>query len=259
MPATGDTWGFSWSPDGRIVYASDQTGYPEIWTMNADGSDARALTNDRIFKSVPDVSPNGRYIVYMSSSNGGQIERMNADGSGSTVLTKTVGADNPSVSPDGRWVVYSGFVDGILRVLRVPIDGGEEKIIVDQPATEPRYSNDGKWIACFVLREKTIQWDRLAIVPSDGGAPVKTFDLPGTVNSTRGPVWTPDDKGITVVIAPGEKQNLWLQPVDGSTGYAMTNFENPGIARRGYSRDGKHIAIVRAEGISNAVMITNYR
>ena len=143
--------------------------------------------------------------------------------------------------------------------MRVSINGGNEKILADYPSNEPRYSNDGKWIACLVLVENSLQWNRLAIIPAEGGTPVKTFDLPKTINTGRGPVWTPDDKGITLVNAPGEKQNLWLQPIDGSPGRAMTDFENPGIARRDYSRDGKRIAIVRAEGISNAIMITDFR
>jgi Tol biopolymer transport system component len=259
MPSTGDTWGVSWTPDGRIVYVSDQTGYTEVWMMNADGTDARAVTNDRTFKLCPYASPDGRHIVYTSSKNGGQIERINIDGSGVTVLTKTVAADNAHISPDGRWVIYSAIVDGVSRVLRVPLEGGDEQPLVDYPAREPRYSNDGKWFACFLLVEKRLQWNRLAIVPAEGGAPVKTFDVPGQVNETRGPVWTPDDKGINVVIAPGEKQNLWLQPVDGGPGRAMTDLPSPGIARRDYSRDGKRIAIVRAEGISNAIMISNFR
>jgi Tol biopolymer transport system component len=259
MPATGDTWGLSWMPDGRIVYASDQTGYPEIWIMNSDGSDARSLTNDRIFKSVPYPSPDARFIVYTSSNNSGQIERINNDGSGMSVLSKTVGADNPQISGDGQWVIYSAYANGIPHILRVSINGGDEKKLMEYPANEPRYSNDGKWLACFLLVEKTLQFNRLAIVPADGGEPVKTFDIPSTINTGRGPVWTPDDKGITLINALGEKQNLWLQPTDGSPGRAITDFQSPGIARREYSRDGKRIAIVRAEGISNAIMITGFR
>ncbi len=67
MSATADTWGLGWTPDGRIVFASDQTGEPEIWIMDADGSNARALTSDRALKSVPVMSSDGRYIVYSTA------------------------------------------------------------------------------------------------------------------------------------------------------------------------------------------------
>ena len=88
---------------------------------------------------------------------------------------------------------------------------------------------------------------------------IKIFEAPPNTSIGRGPIWTPDDRGITLVLAQGERQNLWLQPVDGGQGKAMTNFDVPGVARRDYSRDGKRIALVRAEGIGNAIMITSFR
>lgn len=259
MPSTGDTWGLSWTPDGRIVYVSDQSGDPEVWIMDADGANARQLTNDRLFKAVPYASADGRYIVYMSSQNNGQIVRVNTDGSNPLALTRAIGADNPHVSPDGKWVVYSAYLGGPMKVMRVSIDGGEEQILTDYFTMEPRYSSDGSRIACFLMDEKTLQWDILAIVPAEGGKPIQNFRVPIGTNANRGPVWTPDEKGITVVVSSGEKWNLWLQPVDGSPGKPMTDFDVPGIARRAYSHDGKRIAIVRAEGFGNAIMITGFR
>jgi TolB protein len=259
MPSTGDTWGFSWTPDNRIVYVSDQTGDAEVWMMDADGRNGKPLTSDRVFKAVPVVSPDGRYIVYTSSAAGGQIVRVGIDGANPTVLTNLPGADNPDISLDSRWVIFSAFIDGVSKILRVSIDGGEAQALTLYRAIEPRYSRDGTRISCFLPNEKTQNWTRLAIIPAEGGDPIKIFDVPPITNIGRGPIWTPDDKGITMIVAPGEKQNLWLQPVDGSQGKAMTNFDVPGISRREYSRDGKRIAIVRAEGVGNAIMITGFR
>jgi len=259
MPSTGDTWGLSWTPDNRIVYVSDQTGDTEVWIMDADGRNGKPLTSDRVFKAVPVVSPDGRFIVYTSSAAGGQIVRIGIDGANPTVLNNLPGADNPDISLDSRWVIFSAFIDGVSRVLRVSIDGGEAQPLTLYRAIEPRYSRDGTRISCFLPNEKTQSWTRLAIIPAEGGDPIKMFDAPPNTNIGRGPIWTPEDKGITMIVAPGEKQNLWLQPVDGSPGKAMTDFDVPGIARRDYSRDGKRIAIVRAEGVGNAIMITGFR
>jgi hypothetical protein len=131
--------------------------------------------------------------------------------------------------------------------------------LTDYSAAEPRYSRDGKMFVCFLQDEKTNQFESLAIVSSEGGPPLKVLPVPPNTHVSRGPVWTPDDKGIVLIISPGERQNLWLQPVDGGPGRAITNFDVPGAARREYSRDGKRIAIVRGEGFGNAIMITNYR
>jgi TolB protein len=259
MPNSGDTWGLSWTPDNRIVYASDQSGDVEIWIMDADGANGRPLTSDRVFKATPVASPDGKYVVYTSSNGGGQIVRIDINGGNPTVLSEMSGADNPDISLDSQWVIFSAWQNGVSKVFRVSINGGDPHALTNGRGTEPRYSRDGTRIACFIPNETTQNWTRLAIIPAEGGEPLKVFDAPPNTNVTRGPIWSPDDKGISVIISPGEQQNLWLQPVDDGPGKQMTNFDTPGIARREYSRDGKRIAIVRAQGNGNAIMLTDYR
>lgn len=259
MPDSGDTWGIGWTPDNRIVYISDQTGDPEVWIMDADGTNAKPITHDRIAKTAPVVSPDGRYILYSGNPSQGEIIRINIDGSGRTVLANDAGSDNPDVSRDSNWVIYSAWVNGRSSVLRVPIEGGEPQVLTEGHAIEPRYSQDGTKIAYFVLNPETLDWSQLAVIPAEGGAPVKVFHIPANTNIGRGPVWTPDDTGILLVTVSGERQELWRQPVDGSPGELITDVGLPGIERREYSRDGKRIALVRAQRIGNAIMITDFR
>ena len=259
MPDTGDTWGLSWTPDGRIVYVSDQTGDAEVWIMDADGTNAKSLTNDRVFKKIPVVSPDGRYIVYAAASGMGQLVRIGIDGGNPIVFDRSVSADNPDISADSKWIIYSAWIDGRQRIVRVPIERGEMQTLTNYSAAWPRYSHDGRRFACFIQNEKTNQFDKLAIIPAEGGEPLVSFSIPPNTNVGRGPVWTPDDKGITLIVSPGELQNLWVQPVDGGDAKQLTSFGLPGVARRDYSRDGKRIANVRAEGIGNAIMLTDYR
>ena len=103
------------------------------------------------------------------------------------------------------------------------------------------------------------QWNKLGIVNADGGQPIKVFDVTPEVNLGSGPEWTPDGKGITYIVRRGETESLWLQPIDGSPPRQLTKFDQPYINRRVYSRDGKQIAIVRAESLSNAIMLTGFR
>jgi len=227
--------------------------------MNADGSNAKQLTSDGVFKNLPTVSPDGRYIGYSSAERGGQLVRIDINGVNPLRLTSGVGGDNPDFSTDSKWVLYSSWVDGKVAVLRVSVDGGEPQKLTDYLATEPKYSADGKYFACFIPVEGTQNFTRLAIVPAEGGTPLKTFDLPNSLNVGRGPVWTPDGKGITYLDSRGEKTNMWVQPIDGGKPKQLTDFLQPVIARREYSRDGKQIAIVRGEGTSNAVLITGFR
>src|SRR5262249_56484687 len=82
-----------WSPDGRkIAFTSNREGNPEIYVMNADGSDPVRLTfSNGASSNSAHWSPNGNRIVFSSNRDfypaipnpegpGSEIYVMNADG-----------------------------------------------------------------------------------------------------------------------------------------------------------------------------------
>jgi Tol biopolymer transport system component len=99
-----------WSPSGTkiaFIHADtlDADGNPvneQVWVMNADGSNAHALTSDSPYKDqVPDWSPDGSKIAYHSGGfDMGGIWVMNADGSGQHQLTGCAQTD-PAPCADG--------------------------------------------------------------------------------------------------------------------------------------------------------------
>ena len=61
-----DMWP-AWSPDGRrIVFTSTRDGDPEVYVMNADGSEPRRLTTTPGRDAHPSWSPDGRTIAFQS-------------------------------------------------------------------------------------------------------------------------------------------------------------------------------------------------
>jgi 3-deoxy-D-manno-octulosonate 8-phosphate phosphatase (KDO 8-P phosphatase) len=86
----------NWAPDGnKIAFISTRggSGAPNIFVMNADGSDVTALTEGS-FNTSPQWSPDGRLIAFISLRDGNpEIYVMNADGSNQTRLTNNPGSD----------------------------------------------------------------------------------------------------------------------------------------------------------------------
>ena len=256
IPGRGDTFGLDWTPDGRIVYVSDQSGASEVWIMKADGTEQKQLTNDRLLKIEPSVSPDGRSVVYTSTVEGFQIYAVPIGGGDpERIDTGQVGPDNPKFSSDGKFIAFSAWTGGKQSIYRIPAPKGNSERLTNFPSTEPAYSPDGSMIACFSILEGEKFWI-LAILPAEGGSPVKTFQIPTSTATSRGPAWTPDGKQITYIVSNGEKSDLWAQPVEGGDPVRISDFTRPWIARRSYSQDGKRIAITRGEAFRDAVMLT---
>lgn len=245
------TFGFSWTPDGRIVYVSDQSGDREIWIMDQDGQNARQLTNDRKYKSEPSVSPDGRLIVFWGP--GESLLQIGIDGANLTDLQE-LGA-SPSFSPDGKWIIYYKWVVPTgFSIFRMPTGGGTPERLTDYVARYPKYSPDGRYFVCQLSDQKARSWDRIAIVPADGGSPEKVLELPPNAGGVSR--WTPDGKGVTYY-----NDGLWVMPVDGGPPKKLEvpKYRSTGLSGFEFSQDGKQIAIVLGETTSNAVLLTDLR
>ncbi len=104
-----------YSPDGNtIAFISDQEGQNNLWLMDADGSNQRAVfTDPNVRASIPSWTPDGQYIVVRRSyvgagSSQGQngLWMYHVDGGDGVALVTDGGATWPSVSPDGRYVYF---------------------------------------------------------------------------------------------------------------------------------------------------------
>jgi Tol biopolymer transport system component len=91
----------------RIAFSIEQDGKTALYVMNADGTDAREVTESLQLEGSPAWAPDGQSITTAANVNGTpQLFTVSLDGA-----TKSLVADyatDPAWAPDGEMVVYSG-------------------------------------------------------------------------------------------------------------------------------------------------------
>jgi Tol biopolymer transport system component/DNA-binding winged helix-turn-helix (wHTH) protein len=251
-------YGVSWTPDGKIVYASVASGNWDIWIMNADGTGQRQLTVDARSNYGPSVAADGRHIVFISNRAGGpfNVWRMDIDGKNQRQLTFGKGENFAHISPDGKWVVYATISYAERNLIwKVPFDGGEPVALTDKPSSWPFVSPDGKWVACTYTAEQNGP-TKIAIVPFGGGPPAKLFDIETSFRANT--VWLPDGRGVAFIDNRSGTPNIWLQPINGGKPTQLTDFKSNGVVSFDWSRDNRLVATRSVENTS-IVLIRDFK
>lgn len=212
--------GLTTSEAQRVVYTVGENDQIRLWSMNPDGSNRKPLTEN--YGVLPSASRDGRLIAYVSKEQGAHhIWLVDTDGKNNRRLTNGTGERHPSITPDGKWVVYVSFGEHRGTLWKVATDGGEpiqltHTGIIVRPAVSP----DGSKIACIYRADETDKW-KVAVLPSDGGEPLKFFAFPYPFNQIIR--WTPDSRALMYMDKQSGITNIWQQALDGSAPIQLTN------------------------------------
>ena len=253
--------GVAWMPDGRIVYSVNGPGNHNIWIMDAKGNEAKQLTFDQNADVGPVVSGDGRDIVFTSYRTGeAHIWRMNSDGTDQRQLTFGREEDFPRISSDGKWIAYHSEEAGRNSIWKISVEGGQPVSLSAEDTKQPAISPDGKLIACFFRgRSDNTPW-QIAILPFQGGAPLKVMDVPPSASQeVQGMQWTPDGRALTYVVTTGDVSNIWSQPLSGDGPEPLTDFKENRIVVFAWSPDGSKLACVRSVDIYNLILVKNFK
>ncbi len=235
------------APDGaRVVYVRtsmdilrDRT-RPEIWIVNADGSDHRRLGSGR----SPRWSPDGDRLAWIE---GGQIRLRWMDTGETATLTQLLESPrNLRWSPDGGRLAFNMLVPippPSLAPAPKPPPGAEW---ADPPILEDRFKNrqDGVGYLDF-------GFDHIFVVPVEGGTPVRVTS--GDFHHSSPAAWTPD--GERLVFSANRNPDwerdfrnseLYLAPAAGGEIRALTDRQGPDRSPA-VSPDGRSVAFVGHE------------
>jgi Tol biopolymer transport system component len=203
----------------RIVFARSGTGPTasnDIWTMDANGRNARQLTDDGLADLDPAWSPDGSRIVWArfeTQVNVGPSDLwiMQADGSHAHALTHDR-ADiyRPSWSPDGKRIAFQKDY----AIWIVNADGtGEHRISpVGAFDFDPDWSPDGRLIA-FVSSYPTGGVDLSTMWP-DGSHRRRLARTPSVFDER--PAWSPD--GTRIAFSGDDDVTSWHVYIVGREG-----------------------------------------
>lgn len=255
--------GMAWTPDGRIVYTSKASGRDDqhLWIVDSDGGNQKPITTNSGVHEEPSVSADGRYIVYLSREPddlSANIWRIDIDGRNPKQLTHGGHDVRPHCSPDGKWVTYTHRVTPATPTLwKVSLEGGTSVQLHDEFTFGNDISPDGLLIACG-YRGQTSDWhNRIALLPADGGPPVRMFAAPPRVSLYDQIQWTPDGRALTC--GGPNTTKIWIQPLDGSPAKELMDFQSDSVWHFAWSRKGNHLAVARGSTVSDVVLISNFR
>jgi TolB protein len=154
----GVDWGPTWSPEGdQIAFATDRDGVRQLFLMDADGSNQKALEPTAETQGwAPSWSPTRNEIVFVSDRDGdSELYLLQMDEGSVTQLTNNELQDErPDWSSDGDHIVYMGAIENTNlfdpeEIFVLPRQGGEPIQLTDNLHGDitPSWSPDGKWIA----------------------------------------------------------------------------------------------------------------
>ncbi len=164
------------SPDGkRLAFVSDRGGSEQIWVMNADGTEARAITDDPDARFTDPVwDPSGPWLlgrrrtVDTRSIGVTELWLLHLDGGKGVALTSK--DDHPhageaTFSSDGRYIYFSSRngrfeydqnpVGGLWTIQRIDRNTGEIRLVIGGPgsAARPVLTPDGEALV-FLSRDR---------------------------------------------------------------------------------------------------------
>jgi serine/threonine-protein kinase len=215
--------------DGEIVFASNYQGQYDLFRINPDGSDLRAIgASTPRDERMAAISPDGRRIAFAAGSEGARdLYVMNADGSGLEQITTHPTDDRyPAWSPDGNAVAFASDRSGNLDIWLLQDGGtglasGKLTQLTSERSQDqyPTWSPDGRRLAYSHNLDATTEIWVMTVAN-----PFTATVLKASPVAVTNPVWSPDGDSIAYVKGRFvSDRDVFLMDADGKHEVQLTH------------------------------------
>ena len=241
-----------WLADNRLIYSITENSKEMVFSINADGANARQITSgeDGIW-IYPSAAGSRRSIAFLSNRSGlKQVWRVDEDGKNLTKMTET---ETPvfihRILRDDATVLYLTQQPKGTFLFKQTADGQTAQLTESDTGTYA-VSADEKLLAVEIFDKNTGK-HRVEVRSLADGQTIKIFDF-----SVRREIkFTPDSKNLAYDAHQGDFSQIMIQPLEGGEPHALTDFKTDDIFSFDWSPDGRQLAVIRGKQLNDAVLI----
>jgi TolB protein len=244
----------------RIAFVSNRTGAKEIWVMNWDGTDQRALTHYGSISTFPSASPDGRIVAFTTYAAGyPAIQMFSLDTGRKLPFYNQRASMNAFVTftPDSRRIIFSSTAaGGPAQLYMSNVDGSGLHRVTSSGAIEVEAKINPKTGADLVDVSGRSGLPQIYHMNVEG-ADVRRLSA-GTGEATN-PAWNPDGDHIAFAwtrgFEPGNYNIFVMDVTSGQTTQLTANEgrnENPS-----WAPDGAHIVYASMRGRQSEIWVMN--
>ncbi len=206
----------------------------------------------------PAIAPDGQHIAFSVRQQGrAALYVMQADGADAHMVTDALDLQGaPAWERDGRSVTLAANDHGIPHLFRVPLDGGQPTIFVDEYSLDPAWSPDGRFLV-YSGPDVGAAFPVKAATAKSGGFPLHAFTL---TRGARHLAFLPTARELVVLRGEIRHKNLWLINVETGAERQLTSLP-PDFDVRDFdiSPDGDEIVLEREQERSEVALLDLHR
>lgn len=228
----------NWTPDGRLIFASDQNGQSDLVIADRVGGNRTQLTSRAGDEGGPTYSPDGKLIALWGSWDGNP--EIYVHEVGTEIFHRRT--DNPAIdrapawSRDGRQIVFMSNRDNKdFDLYRMDADGTHlERLTNGGSNGFPEYSPDGGQIVLhrdrdvYIMSLVNLGLRRVTQEPANG----------------MHPTWSPDGHQIAFMSWRNGRSEIFTSRPDGTEPQVVVTMPTGDAVDPRWSPDGKSIAFV---------------